>query len=203
MRLDGSHGLPTPCGSAVPRHAAEVGRLHLASARTAAGAPSTSLEPKFITTSRSTSFITKSMSCSTIRIVTPSPRSLRSSSAERLLLLAAQAGGRLVEHQQHRVGGQRARDLEDALGAQRQAAGQLVRAVGQADALELAQRLGADLRFLARGPAAARRRSSPARVRAMRAERDVVEQAHVRPQLDVLEGARHAQPRDVLAATGR
>ena len=81
-------------------------------------------------------------------MVTPSSRSLRSSVAERLLLLAAQAGGRLVEHEQHRVGGERARDLEHALGAERQAAGQLVRAVAEADAVELALRLGEDLGFL-------------------------------------------------------
>ena len=78
---------------------------------------------------------------------------------ERHLLLAAQAGGRLVEHQQHRVGGQRARDLEDALRAQRQAAGQFVRAVAEADAVQLALRLLQDLALLACGPAAARPRA--------------------------------------------
>ncbi len=59
--------------------------------------------------------ITKSMSCSTSRMLMPSARSWRSTSAKRLLLLMAQARGRLVEQQQRRVGAQGARDLQQAL----------------------------------------------------------------------------------------
>ena len=40
-------------------------------------------------------------------------------------------------------------DLQDALGAQRQAARRLMRAAGQADALQLVVRIGQDLRLLA------------------------------------------------------
>ena len=39
---------------------------------------------------------------------------------ERELFRPAQAGGRLVEHDQRRIGGKRAGDFEDALAAKRQ-----------------------------------------------------------------------------------
>ena len=77
----------------------------------------------------------------------PSPCNLIQQRAERFLLLVAQAGGRLVEHQQRRVGRERARHLEHALRAQRQVAGQLVRAPAQADAFELRTRFGQQRRF--------------------------------------------------------
>ena len=52
----------------------------------------------------------------------PSRCSARSSVGERLLLEVAQARRGLVEQQQRRIGGERARDLDDALLAERQAA---------------------------------------------------------------------------------
>ena len=58
---------------------------------------------------------------------------------EPLLLHVAQSRGRLVEQQQQRVDAQRARDLDDALLAERQASGQLVDLVAEADALDLAR----------------------------------------------------------------
>ena len=79
---------------------------------------------------------------------------------------------------------------------ERQAAGELVRAVAEADAIELPLRLAEDARLF--GAIEPQPGGDEARPRArMSAERDVVEQAHVRAQLDVLERARHAEPRDV------
>ena len=62
------------------------------------------------------------MSCSTSRTVTPSSRSCAQQVGERALFRRPQAGGRLVEHDQRRVGGKRAGDFEDALAAERQIA---------------------------------------------------------------------------------
>ena len=56
---------------------------------------------------------------------------------ERELFRAAQARGGFVEHQQDRIGDQRARDLEHALLAEREIAGEFERALAEADALEL------------------------------------------------------------------
>ena len=72
----------------------------------------------------------------------PSAAQLAQHVGQRLLFLVAQAGGRLVEQQQRRVGAQRARDLHQALRAERQVAGQLVHLVGHADAPQLALGLG-------------------------------------------------------------
>ena len=146
------------------------------------------------------------MSCSTIRIVTPSPRKRAQQLGERALFLAAQARRGLVEDEQHRVGGERAGDLERALRAERQAARELVRSRGEADAAEVAHRLGEDAPLLDAVEAEAGGEQAGAGA-AVRAERDVVEQAHLRPELHVLEGARHAEPgeaplrerRDVVA----
>ncbi len=49
------------------------------------------------------------------------------------LLVRAQAGGWFVKQQQHGVGGQRSRDLQNALVPKRQRSGQLPRLVGEAD----------------------------------------------------------------------
>ena len=67
---------------------------------------------------------------------------------EPLLLHVPQAGGRLVEQQQHRIDAERARDLDDALLAERQAAGELVDLVAEADALDLARRFGEQARLI-------------------------------------------------------
>jgi hypothetical protein len=60
----------------------------------------------------------------------------------------AQACGRLVEQQQKRVDAQRARDLDDALLAERQASRQLVDLVAEADALDLARGFRQQLCFV-------------------------------------------------------
>ena len=72
----------------------------------------------------------------------PSARSLPQQLGQRLLFQVAQAGGRLVEQQQAGIGGQRAGDLDDALLAERQAAGGLEHVLAEADALDLAGGLG-------------------------------------------------------------
>ena len=121
----------------------------------------------------------------------PSPRRLRSRSDSGSLLQLPQAGGRLVEDHEHRIGGKRARDFEHALLAERQIAGEVAELLAKADALQLMQRLGARGAFL--GAVEAKRAGEETRARArIGAEQHVVDQRHVRPQLDVLERARHA-----------
>jgi len=56
---------------------------------------------------------------------------------ERLLLGWPQACGRLVQHDQHGIGGERTRDFQDALSAERQVAGEFIELVAEADALQL------------------------------------------------------------------
>src|SRR5262245_65362384 len=56
---------------------------------------------------------------------------------QRELLLSPQASRRLVEQQQHRIRCERARDLEQALVAERQIAGKLERPVAEPDAGKL------------------------------------------------------------------
>ena len=56
------------------------------------------------------------------------------------LFQMAQAGGRLVEQQQHGIEAQRARDLDDAQLAERQAAGGRCMCWAEAHALDLARR---------------------------------------------------------------
>ena len=101
--------------------------------------PRRACSPNSITTSRSARPITNSMSCSTSRIVMPSPCSVRRSCGQRLLLEEAQSRRRLVEQQQRRIGRERAGDLDDPLLAERQAARLVEHVLGQADALDLAR----------------------------------------------------------------
>ena len=115
---------------------------------------------------------------------------------QRLLLLEAQAGSRLVEQQQRRVGGQRTRDLDHALRAERQVAGRLKHAIGQADAFELALRLGKQLALF--GAVAPEHRAQRALTRTqVAADSNVLEHRHLRDQLHVLKGAREPAPRDL------
>jgi hypothetical protein len=67
---------------------------------------------------------------------------------ERLLFRIAQSCRRLVQQQQHRIARERARDLDHALTPERQAAGGLVQLPGKSHPLDLARRLGQQLRFL-------------------------------------------------------
>ena len=69
---------------------------------------------------RSARSITKPMSCSTSSTDMPPSRSWPQQRGEPLLLHVPQSRGRLVEQQQHRIDAQRARDLDDALLAERQ-----------------------------------------------------------------------------------
>ena len=65
-----------------------------------------------------------------------SSRIERSSSLSSADLARVEAGGRLVEAEQHRVGAHGARDLEPPLRAIGQLAGRIVGAVDQADLVE-------------------------------------------------------------------
>ena len=106
----------------------------------------------------------------------PPSRNWRNSAGEPLLLQMPQSGGRLVEQQQHRVDAQRARDLDDALLAEREAAGELVDLVAEADALDLARRFRQQFRFVgAVEPQHAGDRAGMAAQ--MRADRDVFQYA--------------------------
>ena len=127
----------------------------------------------------------------------PPSRKVRSSVGEPLLLHVPQSGGGLVEQQQDRVDAQRARDLDDALLAERQAAGELIDLVAEPDALDLARRFGQQFRFV--GPVEPQHAGDGAGMAAqMRADRDVFQHAHVGHQLDVLEGPGDAEFCDFL-----
>ena len=132
----------------------------------------------------------------------PSRLQLPQQRGEILLLEIAQAGRRLVEEQQHGIGGERARDFDDALLAERQAARRVVKVRGEAHARNRARSLGARARFL--GAIERKRRADDACAAAqVRAQRDVVEHAHPRHELHVLERAADAAPRDLeRRATG-
>ena len=62
-----------------------------------------------------------------------------------LLFQVAQAGCGLVEQEQHRIGAQRACDLDNALLAERQASGEHMGLCGQSHALDLPRSLGEQL----------------------------------------------------------
>ena len=127
----------------------------------------------------------------------PSLRSWRSSAARLLLFHVPQARGRLVEQQQHRIGAERARNLDDALLAERQAAGQLMHPVAKPDALDLPR--GLRQQALLVGAVEPQQAGDRARVAAqVRAERDVLQHRHVRDQLHVLERPRDAEADDAL-----
>ncbi len=118
------------------------------------------------------------------------------------LFLAAQAGGRLVEHEQRRIGRQRAGDLEHALVAERQIAGKFERLFAEADPFELPHRLVAGAGFfrLVQAQRAGEQAGPGARIGA---EQHVVEQRHARAQLDVLEGARDSGAGDLELLVAR
>ena len=121
----------------------------------------------------------------------PSALELPQQFGELLLLEVTQAGGGLVEQQQQRIGGKRARDLDDALLAERQAARGIVEVRRQADPRNRARRLRIRARFL--GPVEPQRRADDARSAAqVRAQRHVVEHGHPRHELHVLERAADA-----------
>ena len=98
---------------------------------------------------------------------------------QRLLVGTTEAGGRFVEHDQCRVGGERASDFQDALPAERQVAGWRIGVGAEPNPLELAQRLARALASSARS-----RRSAPSEKTSVGArigsEQHVVENAHAR-----------------------
>ena len=109
----------------------------------------------------------------------------------------AQARGRLVEQQQHRIDAQRPRDFDDSLLAQRQAACKLVHLVGEADPLDLVGSLGKQLGLV--GTVEPQHRGDRAGMAAqMRADRDILQHGHVGDQLHVLEGPADAELDDLL-----
>ena len=91
--------------------------------------------------------MTKSMSCSTSSTLIPSAAHFAQQARQRLLLADAQAGGGFIQQQQHRIETQRAGDFHQPQLAERQRAGRLERDIGEADAVELALRVGKQQRF--------------------------------------------------------
>ena len=115
------------------------------------------------------------------------------------LFLAAQARCGLVEHQQGRVRGESASDLQDALIAERQIACELERLFAKPDALELRERLipGAGFLMLVQPKGTGKEAGVGAGVGP---EHHIVQQAHARPQLHMLG---YAQYRLSRCATAR
>ena len=122
----------------------------------------------------------------------PPSRNCAQQRREPLLFHMPQSRRRLVEQQQDRIDAQRARDLDNALLAERQAARRLIDLVGEADALDLARRFRQQFRLV--GAVEAEHAGDRAGVAAqMRADRDVFQHGHVRHQFDMLEGAGDAE----------
>ena len=88
----------------------------------------------------------------------PSARRRAQQLGQRLLLQAAQARGRLVQHDQQRTRRKRARDFQYALLPEREIAGELVRLVGKTDTRQFAHRLVIDRALLRADRSSARRR---------------------------------------------
>ena len=105
-----------------------------------------------------------------------------------------EAGGRLVEAEQHRIGAHGAGDLEPALGAVGQLAGRIVGAVDQADLVEpvfrALDRLGLAGAVARRADQAEHRHAARAHQRIVVRDQQVFEHRHALEQADVLERAR-------------
>ena len=116
---------------------------------------------------------------------------------QRLFLADAQAGGGLVQQQQYRIEAERTGDLDQPQLAERQRAGRLERDIGEADAIQLTLRsseqqcfLGAiEIEDCAQQPGAAAQ---------MRAERDILDHAHIGDDFDMLKRAAEAECRGAL-----
>ena len=104
-----------------------------------------------------------------------------------------EAGGRLVEAEQNRIGAHGARDLEAALVAVRQVARRLVGAVGEADALDpgggLRDRLGLRAAISGQAEDAREAEARSPHQRLVHGDQQVLQNGHLRKQADVLEGA--------------
>ena len=92
----------------------------------------------------------------------PSALQLPQQRRELLLFEIAQARGGLVQQQQRGIGGERARDLDDPLLAERQAARRVVEMRRKPDALDRARGLRLRARLLGAVEREARRRTTPA-----------------------------------------
>ena len=87
-----------------------------------AAAPSAIFSPKFSTIMRSATASSACSTCSIQTIVTPLSRMRRISADERLAFIVGQPAGDLVEKQQLRAGGERARQFQPLAVEQRQRA---------------------------------------------------------------------------------
>src|SRR3972149_6054351 len=135
------------------------------------GSPSAIFSPKSITTSRSTSPMTKSMSCSTSRMLIPSARRPRSSPASACFSW------------------KRSPAADAPLLAGRQAGRRLGEVGGEADPLYL------ECSLMQQAPLfvlihAQHRGNGPLPAAQMRPDGDVLEHRHAADQIDLLEGAR-------------
>ena len=142
-------------------------------------------EPKSRTWISSQTDITRSMSCSTMRIAAALGGELGEQLAERVGLGLVEARGRLVEQQQLGVAGQAAGQLEQPGGAGRDRVGALVGVRRDADPLEQRRR---------RRPRAGRTRPSEAAVDVV-GDPDVLAHGQRAERLQPLEGAAHPAPR--------
>jgi hypothetical protein len=116
--------------------------------------------------------------------------------AQRELLGGIHAGGRLIEREQQRFGGQRAGDLEPALIAVRQGARRIAGVAGDADVVEQLHRALADRALLvALGAGLEHGAPDPGARAHVTADHHVLERAHLAEQPDVLEGAGDARAR--------
>ena len=112
-------------------------------------------------------------------------------------LARIEAGGRLVEAEQHRIGAHGAGDLEPALRAVGQLAGRIVGALDQADAVEPVARLvdrGALGRRVGReAEHAEQREAGGEHQRVVLGDQQILQHGHAGKQADVLEGAGDAR----------
>ena len=122
-----------------------------------------------------------------------------------VLLGRVEAGGRLVEAQQLRVGGQRAGDLQPALVAVGQVAGAFSARSAMPTNSSSAMPRSIAVSLLAAVPRQPEQRAEHGlvRCRASSADHDVLERRHLAEQPDVLERAREAQPGDLVLLAGR
>ena len=107
---------------------------------------------------------------------------------------AVEAGGRLVEAQQHRIGAHRAHDLEPALRAIGKRAGRIVGALGQADAVEPIARLvdcgGFGARVGARAEQAEHGEAGRQHQRVVLGDEEIFQKRHAGEQPHILKRAR-------------
>ena len=97
-----------------------------------------------------------------------------------------QAACRLVEQEEPRPRRERARELDSLQRSERQSRRRCIRELREPERVERLDRLGANAAL------------APGRDARVRADEDVVEHAHVRAELQVLERARDPEPDDAV-----